>query len=362
MSGARPSAAPLTQEAIAMPCPLDRRDVLAGLGAALTVPLLPTGAVAAAPLAPLADADALTRRVLAFREMLDPAQRRRAAFPWNGEQWRSWNYFGIGGYTKPGLRLEQMKPAEKDAAWGMFAEVLSPEGLDKARTVMALQDVLVEMGNGRGARSSERFSISIFGEPGPAGAWGLRLEGHHLSLSFAVVGGKLVSVTPAAFAALPNRVLSGRRKGLVALKGEETLARRLQRDLAPKLKARAQAGDEHLFNILSYAGEERANTRKTGVVAADMTEGQRELLWQLVETYAVAPYTGALAQAQRRRLRAGDPAAVHFAWYGPNRSERSFGYRITADAFVVELGCVDGKAQHLHPVFHDLGNTLGRPA
>ena len=33
-----------------------------------------------------------------------------------------------------------------------------------------------------------------------------------------------------------------------------------------------------------------------------------------------------------------------------------------ADAFVVELGCVDGKAQHLHPVFHDLGNTLGRPA
>ena len=57
-----------------------------------------------------------------------------------------------------------------------------------------------------------------------------------------------------------------------------------------------------------------------------------------------------------------DMAAVHFAWYGPNAAEHSFGYRVIADRFVIELGCIDQRAQHLHPVYHDLGNTLGRSA
>ena len=93
-----------------------------------------------------------------------------------------------------------------------------------------------------------------------------------------------------------------------------------------------------------------------------MSEGQRDILRKLVETYAVEPYTGSLAAAQRARLAKSDLAAVHFAWYGPNVAEQSFGYRIIADDFVIELGCIDSKAQHLHPVYHDLGNTLGSAA
>ncbi|MGI9408806.1 MAG: DUF3500 domain-containing protein, partial [Hyphomicrobiaceae bacterium] len=252
--------------------------------------------------------------------------------------------------------------SERDATWNVLASVLSQSGLAKAKNVMLLQDILAAAGNGRGVRSSKRFSIAIFGSPGPAGQWGLRLEGHHLSLSFAVGDNEIVSLTPAAFAALPNRVTSGRHRGLVTLQGEEKLARRLQADLAPKNRDRAQLSDRKLFNILSSAGRERRNTRKVGTAAADMTAGQRDILRQLVETYAIEPYAGSLAEAQRARLERSDLAAVHFAWYGPNVAEQSFGYRIIADDFVVELGCIDSKAQHLHPVYHDLGNTLGSAA
>ena len=181
-------------------------------------------------------------------------------------------------------------------------------------------------------------------------------------MSFSVSDNRLVSLTPAAFAALPNRVTSGQHRGLVTLQGEEQLARRLQADLAPKEKARAQLSDRKLFNILSSAGRERRNTRKVGTAAADMTVGQRDILFELIETYAVEPYRGGLAEAQKTRLKGGDLAAVHFAWYGPNTAEESFGYRIIADQFVIELGCIDSKAQHLHPVYHDLGNTLGSAA
>ena len=51
----------------------------------------------------------------------------------------------------------------------------------------------------------------------------------------------------------------------------------------------------------------------TGVAAADMTSPQREILRQLIETYAVEPYIGALAAAQKKRLDEADLSAVHFA-------------------------------------------------
>ena len=53
---------------------------------------------------------------------------------------------------------------------------------------------------------------------------------------------------------------------------------------------------------------------------------------------------------------------MHFAWYGPNTPEKAFGYRVIGDGFVIELGSVDPAAQHLHTIYNDLGNVLGRAA
>ncbi len=89
---------------------------------------------------------------------------------------------------------------------------------------------------------------------------------------------------------------------------------------------------------------------------------QRDLMWQLVETYAVEHLPPTLAAAQRQRVRSGDREAVHFAWYGPNTPEQAFGYRVIGDGFVIEMGSVDAAAQHLHTVYVDLGNVLGRTA
>lgn len=340
---------------------LTRRRVLLGgtAAAALSPPFFPSIAAAAQP---LASADKLHARVTSFVSLLDGQKKELVSFAWNGPEWRNWNYFGGGGFIKPGLRLEQMSESEKNATWNILAAVLSPRGLTKAKNVMLLQDILAAAGNGRGQRSSQRFSIAVFGTPGPKDAWGLRLEGHHLSLSFSVRNNQVVSVTPAAFAALPNRVVSGRHRGLNTLQSEETLARQLQADLAPRLKAKAQLSEGRLFNILSYAGRERSNARKVGVAAADMTEGQREILRQLIETYALEPYVGVLAAVQDARLRQDDLAGIHFGWYGPNVVEQSFGYRVIGDKFVIELGCIDRQAQHLHPIYHDLDNTLGEGA
>jgi hypothetical protein len=170
---------------------------------------------------------------------------------------------------------------------------------------------------------------------------------------------RIVSVTPSSFSALPNRITRGTHAGLVTLKDEEALARRLIGDLAPRLQAKARLSDTALGNILSYAGRERANAQKVGLPAAELAAAQRDLVWQLIETYAVDYLSPALAAAQRARIRSGDREAVHFAWYGPNTPEQAFGYRLIGDGFVIELGSVDPAAQHLHTIYNDLGNVLG---
>ena len=339
----------------------DRRSlVLAGaaLVAATAVPNLGTRAAEVG----LATAADLLARVNQFLSSLEPEQQKVAAFAWDGPEWRGWNYFGSSDFIKPGLRLEQMTALQKIAAWDLLATVLSVNGLTKAKNVMTLQDVLAARGDGASGRSSARFSFAVFGAPSEKGAWGFRLEGHHLSLSIAARDGRIISVTPSSFSANPNRVESGTHAGLVTLKGEEALARRLFADLAPKQQGRARLSDSALRNILSYAGRERANGEKVGLAAADLGSAQRDLLWQLIDTYTAEHLSPPLASAQKTRVTSGDRDAVHFAWYGPNTVETAFGYRVIGDGFVIEMGSVDQAAQHLHTIYHDLASVLGRSA
>jgi hypothetical protein len=338
----------------------DRRHVVLKGSALLGMAAATPGAIAAPAdpgLAPAADLLAATRK---FMATLEPDKRKAASFAWNGAEWNGWNYFGAAGFIKPGLRLEQMSAAQKAAAWEVLATLFSQAGIEKTRNVMTLQDVLAASGNGAGQRSSERFSFAIFGTPAETGAWGFRLEGHHLTQSIAVRDGRIVAVTPSSFSALPSRVTSGPHAGLVTLRDEEALARRLLGDLSPRLQARSRVSDRALNNILSYAGRERANAQAVGLPAAELSSSQRDLLWQLVETYTVEYLSAPLAMAQKERVRVGDREAVHFAWYGANTPETAFGYRVIGGSFVIEMGSVDPIAQHLHTIYHDVANVLGR--
>jgi hypothetical protein len=335
----------------------DRRSVIIGGMALAGTALLPTAGAAQTGLGPAADLLATTRKFLAG---LDDEKRKAATFALNAPQWRNWDYFGSGNNIKPGLRLEVMNAAQKQAAWDVLAVLLSPAGIEKTRNVMTLQDVLASQGNMPNQRSSERFSFAVFGTPAETGAWAFRLEGHHLHQSISVRDNRIVSVTPSSFSVNPNRVTTGKHAGLVTLRGEEALARKLYADLNPKLQGRARLSATPMNNIMSYAGRERSNAQGVGIPAAELQSAQSELVWQLIDTYATDYLAPALAEAQRARVRSGDREAVHFAWYGPNTAERAFGYRVIGSSFVIELGSVDPAAQHLHTVYNDLGNVLGR--
>ncbi len=333
---------------------LNRRDLLVTGAAVAATPFLPLPAFAAQPAADLGDAKLLRERVASFAAMLSPQESKEARFPFGGDVQQRWNFMGAGGFIKPGLRLEQMSAGQKTAAWDLLSAVLSPRGIEKTRDVMNLQQVLIEMGSSASARSPERYSFAIFGEPAADRIWAMRLEGHHLSLTFNVANDRLAGVTPSSFSVNPNRVDNGGAyEGLVTLKREDSLARKLAADLTGPAKERAFFMSEDFFrNVRALAGREQPFETREGVPVAELATAQRDLLVEIVDAYTAEHLAAPFAAAVTERLRQGDEAATHFAFAGATEIGKPAYYRIHGDRMLIEFATVDDAAQHLHTVFH----------
>ena len=297
----------------------------------------------------------------AFLATLDPDRHAEATFGFASDIRRRWNYM-LGARTAPGLPLEHMTEPQKVAALDLLATALNDAGLAKAQRVMVLQEVLGERGGLFSAdRSRDRFSTAIFGTPSPTSPWGWRFEGHHLTLSFTLVGTEVVSVTPSSFSSNPNMVSDGRHRGLVALVEEEGLGRRLFGDLSPANRRRAVIAESAFGNVLTLAGRENrvAGSPPAGVPFADLAPAQVDLAMRLVEVYAVDHLNAPLAAAQRDRVRAGDLMAARFGWAGAERPGDMIYYRLHGDGFLIEFASLRNQPRHLHTIRHDLERNLG---
>ena len=226
---------------------------------------------------------------------------------------------------------------------------------------MLLQDILAASGNGAGQRSSERFSLSVFGTPAETGAWGLRCEGHHLTQSVAVRDNRIVSVTPTSFSAhsQPGEVRPAHRPQHAEGRGGRGAAAD-GRSYAEAARPRAHRRFDALQH--SLLRRPRAFQRQEGRPAGRRSCRRRSAICS-------GRWSSSIRSSISRRSfptrsgRACSPATGRRCispGTGRNTPEKAFGYRVIGDGFVIEMASVDAEAQHLHTIYHDLANVLGR--
>ncbi len=333
---------------------LSRRTMIAATAAAGLVPAL--SGPGRAQQSPGGD---MRARASAFLSTLEAPQAQAARFDLDDPTRIAWSFM-LGSRRAPGLALEQMSPAQKDAALALLATGLSARGIEKAEHIMLQQDILRdEWGKGAADRNRERFSVMIFGTPSADAPWAWRWEGHHLSLSFTLVGDEIVSVTPSAFSSEPNTVPSGPHEGLVVLTEEEALARTLFTDLTDAQRGLALVNPNSPGNILTTNGREtRYDGDTRGLPLAEMTATQRDLTLRLIEVYTWEPYAGTLGASVRQRTEAGIDS-TRFIWAGADLSGSIY-YRLHSDTFLIEFATLRNQPQHLHAVYQDVERTLGR--
>lgn len=274
-----------------------------------------------------------------------------------------WN--GVG---RQGLPFKAMTPEQTKLAHALLATAVSQRGYVKATTIMSLEEVLrgLEAG-GRGGfvRDPENYFFTIFGEPSENGTWGFRVEGHHLTLNFAMDKGKVLAHTPSFMGANPAEVPTGPRAGLRVLGVEEDLARALVLSLDAQQKQVAvlpgappndiRTGEN--FNIDNIPNFDI--NKPTGLQASRLNAKQQEALIALIEEFAYRMPIE-LADVTMTEVKKPGLDKIYLTWVGGTNKGDQYYYRVHGPSFLIELNNTQNRGNHVHSVWRDLKNDFAR--
>ena len=210
----------------------------------------------------------------AFLDGLTGEQRPLASFPFESDERLKWHFIPTEMFPRKGLTIQAMSEPQRKLAHALLRSALSDRGYKTATAIMDLETVLAALEpGGKFRRDPERYFFAVFGTPSPRGAWGWRVEGHHVSLSVTVVNGSFVATSPMFFGTNPAEVRDGAKKGLRILGAEEDAARTLLTSLDASQRATAvinpaAPNDIATMNTVDDQPADTGRDRRVGAHAA----------------------------------------------------------------------------------------------
>ena len=293
---------------------------------------------------------------------LTPQQQQQARFEFDNPERQNWHAIPR---PRKGLPIADMTPAQRNLAWALLTTGLSHRGFTKAQQIISLEQVLRELEAGRpGApvRDPELYFLTLFGDPGPTGAWGWRFEGHHLSVNFTVVDGKGITGAPTFLGSNPYVVRDGPRKGLRIMAAEDDLGRRFVLSLSEPQRRKAIVSAEAPGDIVTFGARKvdlgKVDALGQGIWAGELTAAQRDMLWGLIGEYA-RWHRPEIADAELRRIQVAGFDKVSFLWAGGTSPDVGRYYRILGPTFLIEYDNTQNQANHVHSIWRDAANDFG---
>ena len=319
-------------------------------------------AVGAAGVATQAQRSATSMQTAAtkFLGSLTPEQRQRATFPFDGQERFHWNFIPTENFPRNGLLIKDMNEAQRAAAYDVLKTGLSARGYQTYTAIIQLENVLREIEQGRAqARDPELYRFSVFGTPGDKGTWGWRVEGHHVSVHYTVIDGKVVASTPSFTGSNPAEVKDGPQKGTRILAQLEDTGRTLVTALDASQRSTAVFSETAPGDIVTAAKVDITPLSPTGLTQAAMTAPQRELLMKVIDAYA-GLMADDIAADRMTKIRAAGMDKVSFAWAGPVERGQKHYYRVQGPTFLIEFDNTQGNGNHVHAVWRDFNGDWGR--
>jgi hypothetical protein len=307
-----------------------------------------------APISP-----AMQKAVTQFLDSLSPELRQKALFPFDAEERLNWHFVPK---SREGVRFDALDAKQKEKALALLKECLSASGYKKIEAIRALEDVLyiLEGRTDHTFRNTEHYYITIFGTPTDKGTWGLRYEGHHVSLHWTVVEGVMIASTPQFLGVNPAKVhLDGPHKGKRVLSAEEDLARTLLLALTDEQKQVAILSADAPDDILTSAQRTATMQEDKGIAYKALTEKQKALLIALITEYTKVQKE-AVAKERLARIRRAGLDNIRFAWMGSEEPGKRHYYRVQGPTFLIEYDNTQNEANHIHCVWRDFKGDFGR--
>lgn len=325
-----------------------------------------SGTAAAEPSAAAALARQLGTDVAAFTAQLEENQRDEALYEFDDDERFDLRLAPLG---LEGLQVREMSDAQWSHLRASFAKVLSSAGLTKIELIRSLEAEVLEMEGGLSRlfmgrlRNAGRYFLALFGEPDPQQTWGLRFDGHHLSLNWTALPGEALSVTPLFLGGQPAEVPAGfERAGLRVLAAEEEQGLALARSLDTTQRATARLELERGSTISRpmFVGAQAQLDLDPpqGLARSAMNESQGAALDSLIDVY-LGNFTGPIARLHRERIDA-EADTIRFAYAGSAAVGEPSYYRIQGGSFLIEFDNTSPAADHIHVVWRDLRSDFGQ--
>jgi hypothetical protein len=293
-----------------------------------------------------------------FWESLSSEQKAQAHFEFKDEERMNWHFIPR---ERRGLPIKLMSPDQRKLAMALLSTGLSAKGLEKATTIMSLEQILAEMEgpNGKIKRDPELYFFSIFGTPDPKGTWGWRVEGHHVSVNLTLVDGKAIAATPAFLGSNPGEVKNGPRKGLRVLGNDEEMGRSIVKSMTDEQRAAAVFTKDAPKELILVPKTQVRTLEPVGITWGKLDAKQQEAVWALIEEYAHR-LRGELAAQDLEKAEKAGKSKISFGWAGGLERGEPHYYRVQGPTFIVEYDNVQNGANHVHSVWHDPASNFGQ--
>ena len=302
----------------------------------------------------------MTTAATAFVDSLSTEQRHHAVFPYADAERLRWHFIPNEMFPRKGVSFRTMSPAQRDKAHALLKSGLSQKGYLTATAIIDLEDTLRAIENSpRFARSPLDYQFTVFGTPGSRGTWGWRVEGHHLSLHFAVANGRVAATSPTFTGSNPATVKDGPKKGLRVLAPLEDAGRAVVEGLTAEQRATAIVTEVAPTDIVSGNKNDIGPLAPAGLAVDRMTPAQRDGVMRLVTAYT-AMMADDLAAERISRLTAAGLDHITFAWAGPTALGAKHYYRVQGPTFLIEYDNTQNDGNHIHAVWRDFQGDFGR--
>jgi hypothetical protein len=304
-----------------------------------------------------AGADDVTKAVYVWLDGLDEEKLALGQLPFDSPERTNWTYLP---QVRAGLPLKVQTEAQQAGALSVVKAALSSLGFDTVSTIRRLEIVLRdEMKHNPDMRDPDTYYLVVFGKPSDK-VWGVRFEGHHISLNFTIADGQIISSTPQFFGSNPNEVRIGTMKGTRVLAPVEDPAREFLGSLDEAQRKVAIGADAAPADILTrFEPVATPPDAAQGIAYSLLRAEQKTLLLKLIEAVAGVQRPG-VAGARLAKLKEAGMDEIRFLWLGGTEPGHPNYFRVQGPTFVVEWDNTQDSANHSHLVWRDFAGDFGR--
>ena len=286
-----------------------------------------------------------------------------------------WTNLPIGLAKRPGKKHGDLSDNAKIKFHELLTTIFSSQGYLKTTSIMQLDDMLnskTRSSLDKGMIDEKMFSeikslhwdydnyfISIWNEPSLIEPWGIKLEGHHLSINITIVGDH-ISFTPMFIGADPAVMPFTKHAGLRVLSKEEDYGLKFINSLNDEQKKKATLSKEVPRDIITNPNNTERITDYHGIRGKHLTSEQKQLLILLIKEY-INNLEHNKAKQNLDSIEKSGIDNIYFAWIGSYQRKVPHYYMIHGPDFIIEYDNVgfSNNGNHIHAIWHEKNNDFG---